>query len=406
MKRISICAVFLCLVRFAAASGLGSPITDLATLAGTVENPNSQGRTFVLSEVVISSTPTEFSDRMAVADSTGHLSITDGMFWPERPFLAGDRIRMSGIIVKQDNGLYNYARATNIVFLAHGNVPDPVEADAASISTGRRLDRLVRTRGRIIDVFHDEIDSRFVFFILASRQGCVYVAISNLFPDGDALFGMLDSVVEVTGLCDQTRPSGSGRLIDILLEIRTPHAIRTITPPPEDPFSAPPLRGRLRDIQTIPESDTFRRKVRGTVLAVWNDSTALVQTESGDISKIGFTRTPIPACGDFIEAVGAPETDLYDLNLSRAIWRAESGKTAVKPCAESVPIKTLFTDKFGKTAINQQFHGRLLKFTGTSPLSPLNRKRASQPRLRRLLASHGLQRTPRHPQRYRNRLHP
>lgn len=301
---------------------------------------------------------------MAVADSTGHLSITDGMFWPERPFRAGDRIGMSGIIVRQDNGLYNYAKATNIVFLSHGNVPDPVEADAASINSGRCLDRIVRTRGRIIDVFHDEIDSRFVFFILASKQGCVYVAVSNLIPNGNALFGMLDSIVEVTGLCDQTRPSGSGRLIDILLEIRAPHAIRTISPPPEDPFSAPPLRGCLRDIQTIPESDTFRRKIRGTVLAVWNGSTALVQTENSDISKIGFTRKPIPTCGDFIEAVGAPETDLYDLNLSRAIWRTASGKTTPKPQVESVPIKTLFTDKLGNTAINQQFHGRLLKFTG------------------------------------------
>ena len=325
MKRISICAALLCLVQFAAASGPDAPITDLATLTGTVENPNSQGRSFDLKEVVISATTTEFTDRMAVADSTGHLSITDGMFWPERPFLAGDRIRMSGIIIKQDNGLYNYAKATNIVFLAHGNVPAPVEADAASINSGRCLDRLVRTRGRIIDVFHDEIDSRFVFFILASKRGCVYVAVSNLIPDGDVLFGMLDSVVEVTGLCDQARPSGAGRLIDILLEIRTPHAIRTITPPPEDPFSAPPLCGRLRDIQAIPESDTFRRKVRGTVLAVWNDSTALVQTENGDISKIDFTRTPIPACGVFIEAVGAPETDLYNLNLSRAIWRNANG---------------------------------------------------------------------------------
>ena len=87
------------MVRFAAASGPALPITDIRTLAKTVEQPDSQGRFFDLKEAVISATPTEFSDRMAVADSTGHLSITDGMFWPERPFLAGDRIRMSGIII-------------------------------------------------------------------------------------------------------------------------------------------------------------------------------------------------------------------------------------------------------------------------------------------------------------------
>lgn len=364
VKRISIYTAFICLVRFAAASGQGLPITNLGILTKAVEKPDSQGRTFVLKEVVISATTTEFSDRMAVADPSGYLSITDGMFWPKTPFQSGDRIRMTGIIVRQNNDLYNYAKATNVVILSHGAAPLPVDATAAEINAGKVLDRLVRTEGRVIDVFRDEIDPRYVFFVLGSAQGFVYGIATDIAFDGNRLFGMLDSVIRVTGLCTRSRPKATGRLIDISVEIKTPDAITLISPPPADPFEAPMFTGHIREIQQIPGSGTFRRKVRGTVIAVWNGNSALVKGEGRTISRIGFANGPLPAYGDFIEAVGAPETDLHNLNLSRAIWRAADGEVTPKPQVESVPIKTLFSDKFGNTAINQQFHGRLLKFIG------------------------------------------
>lgn len=364
MKRISICAVFLCLVWFAAASGPELPITDLATLTETVEQPSSKGRTFDIGEAVVCIPSWQFNDILAVSDNTGHLRITDGMFWPKAPFLAGDRIRVSGVIIRQDNNLYNYAKATNIVILSHGIAPPPTDASASEINAGKVLDRLVRTEGCIVDVFQDEIDPRFVFLILANGHDFIYVA--SLYPtdDGDRLFGLLDSIVRVTGVCTRSRPHELGRMIDISIGVRSHDDIEILTPPPDDPFSAPMLTKHIREIQQFPGSGTFRRKVRGTVIAVWSGTTGLVRTENGTLSKIGFLHGPLPVCGDFIEAVGMPETDLYYFNLSRAIWRKSNGEVAPKPQAESVPIKTLFTDKLGNTAINQQFHGRLLKFTG------------------------------------------
>lgn len=366
MRRFPICALLLCPVWFAVANEQLPPIADLRTLAEVVDQPGSEERTFSIAEATIASPTTRLSDIFAADDGTAHLRITDGMFYPELTLKAGDRLRLSGVIIRQNNGLYNYAKATNVVILAHGTAPAPVPASAAEINAGRVLDRVVRMEGHVIDVFRDEIDSRFVFFVLADGNDIVYASLFADDPDTDdrPLFKLLDAVVRVTGLCTRQRPQGIGRALDITLSLGSPDAITTVTPPPSDPFAAPAFSGRIREAQRLPGIGTFRRKVRGTVIAVWGEATALVRTENNTLSKIGFATTALPACGDFIEAVGAPETDLYTLNLSRAIWRRATGTAAPMPPAESIPINQLFTDIFGNAAFRQAYHGQALKFSG------------------------------------------
>ena len=323
---------------------------------------DSEGTPFSICQAIVTSPTSQQGDTFAVSDATGYLGITDGYFWPECPFRAGDRVRMSGIIIKQDNKLYNYAKATNIVILSHGTAPAPVDACASEINAGKVLNRIVQTEGRVVDVFRDEIDPRFVFFVLADDSGFVYAALTAENPaDDKRIFTLLDAVVRVTGLCDRPPPHGCGRQLDAYIGI---NSSVIVSPPPTDPFSAPLLSGRVREAQHLPGIDTFRRRVRGTVIAVWGGTTALVRTEGNALSKIGFATTPIPAYGDFIEAVGVPETDLYSLNLSRAIWRQATGAAMPAPPAESIPIRQLFTDKFGHDAFRQSCHGQALKFSG------------------------------------------
>ena len=365
MKRLLICALSLCAIQLARAGGPGLPIADLKTLAETVACPDSEGLAFVIDRAVIASPPSKLGDTFTVCDGTGYLRVTDAVFWPERPLLPGDRLKLSGVIVKQDTGLYNYAIATNIHVLAHGTALPPTEASASEINAGKVLDRLVRTEGRVVDVFRDEIDPRFIYFVLADGHDFVY---ASLYAEGSSddgpPFSLLDAVIRITGLCSRQQPRLNCRLIDISLSIRAPEAITVVIPPPGDPFSAPMLNGRVHEVQKIPGSGTFRRKVIGTVVAVWGRNTALVRTENYAFSKIGFSAGPLPACGDFIEAVGAPETDLYTLNLSRALWRRANG-TAVPPAqAESVPISRLFTDVRGNAAIDLSYQGQVLRFAG------------------------------------------
>ena len=366
MRTALICALFLSLTRLAAASGTNTVITDLRTLAETVEQPHSEGRLFAITEAIVSVPPSKLSDIFAASDETGNLRVTDGHFHPTLKIRAGDRLRMSGLIIKQDNGLYNYAKATNIVILAHGIAPAPVMATASEINAGDVLDRVVRTKGRIIDVFRDEIDPRFVFFVLADGTDFVYASLYDEAPadDENRRLETLDAVVRLTGLCARLRPHGIGRQIDVALSLNSPDSITIITPPPSDPFSVPMLNGHIREVQQLPGSGSLRRKVSGTVIAVWGKKTALVRVQNNTLSTIGFASDQLPSCGDFIEAVGVPETDLYTLNLSRAIWRRTSDRAAPAPRVESVPVGRLFTDKLGHTAIIQAFHGHVLRFSG------------------------------------------
>ena len=366
MRWLTISALLLCPAWFAEANELPPPIADLKTLSETLDKTGSEGQSFRISEAIVSRPPSRLSDRFAVSDRTGSLSVTDGMFYPEPTLHAGDRLRMSGVIVKQNNGLYNYAKATNIVILAHGPAPAVLAASAAEINAGKVLDRIVCMEGRVVDVLRDEIDPRFVFFVLADGSDFIYAYLhaEDSSAAHDRLYALMDAVVRVTGLCIRMSPKGYGRMLDIILSLESAEAITIVAPPPADPFSAPLFNGRIHEIQHIPDNETFRRKVRGTIVAVWGKNTALVRTEDNVLSKIEFAPGTLPACGDFIEAVGAPETDLYTFNLSRALWRPSEGEAAPAPQTESVPVKSLFIDMHGNAAINQSLHGHALRFQG------------------------------------------
>ena len=363
---MTISALLLCPAWFAEANELPSPIADLKTLSEVLDRPGCEGQSFHIPEAIVSSPPSRLSDRFAVSDSTGSLSVTDGMFYPEPTLRAGDRLRMSGVIIKQDNGLYNYAKATNIAILAHGPAPAVLSANAAEINAGKVLDRIVCMEGRVVDVLRDEIDPRFVFFVIADGSDFIYAHLhaEDSPAEHDRLYTLMDAVVRATGLCTRMRPQGFGRMLDITLALESAEAITIVAPPPADPFSAPLFNGHIHEIQHLPGRETFRRKVRGTVIAVWGKNTALVRMEDNALSTIGFASGTLPTCGDFIEAVGAPETDLFTFNLSRAIWRPADGKAAPAQQAESVPVRSLFVDKHGNAAINQSLHGHSLRFQG------------------------------------------
>ena len=366
MRWLTISALLLCPAWFAEANELPSPIADLKTLSEVLDRPGCEGQSFHIPEAIVSSPPSRLSDRFAVSDSTGSLSVTDGMFYPEPTLRAGDRLRMSGVIIKQDNGLYNYAKATNIAIIAHGPAPAVLSANAAEINAGKVLDRIVCMEGRVVDVLRDEIDPRFVFFVIADGSDFIYAHLhaEDSPAEHDRLYTLMDAVVRATGLCTRMRPQGFGRMLDITLALESAEAITIVAPPPADPFSAPLFNGRIHEIQHLPGRETFRRKVRGTVIAVWGKNTALVRMEDNALSTIGFASGTLPTCGDFIEAVGAPETDLFTFNLSRAIWRPADGKAAPAQQAESVPVRSLFVDKHGNAAINQSLHGHSLRFQG------------------------------------------
>ena len=325
-------------------------------------------------EGIVTSSPSELTDKFILTDGSIHLYITDGVFWPRLALHDGDRVRACGRIVRQKNDTYNYAKAFQIDVLSHGPPPLPVDAKAAEINNGEMRNWLVRLKGTIIDVLRDEIDPRFLFFVISSDGEIVYASMhsTNGTAGASALIGAKASVV---GNCIRTHETDTSRFnLGWSVAIRGQGNISVLEPAPKDPFSAPPLEGGVRDILMATASDSPRRKTRGRVIAVWHGDSVLLRTDARHVSRIRISNGATPSVGDVIEAVGMPETDIYTRNLSHAIWRkvgdspSAAGHHDLTPpqeTPESISVKSLLKDDCGRTEMKPRYHGRLVRICGT-----------------------------------------
>ena len=356
----------------------GGTIRSLAVLDAAISDTAPRADAFSVEGIVTHGT-TDLKDIFILTDGSTHLVMTDGAFWPKLALKAGDRIRASGRIVRQTNNAYNYAKAFDIAVISHGAPPSPVDASAAEVNDGRMRNRIVRIKGTVIDALHDEIDPRFVFLVISSNGETVYANIRRT-GDADKLQSLVGAKASVVGACVLSHETDTSRFnLGMSLHIGSMQDISILKPAPEDPFSAPPLEGGVRDIRRATASDSPRRKATGLVIAVWRGDSALLRTDENHVSRIRISSGTAPAVGDFIEAVGMPETDIYTRNLSRAIWRKKPGLApriapasrltsfgGPDPCPppENISVRSLLMDERGRTEMKPRYHGRLVRLRG------------------------------------------
>lgn len=307
---------------------------------------------------------TKLGDIFAATDGRIFHHLTDGCFWPRRTLRAGDLIRARGKAVWQVNGSYNYAKATNICILAHTPPPPPATISAAELKSASWLNQVVRINGSVTDVLRDEIDPRFVFLILSSDNDYVYVVIHHP-GEIDELSRLVGASVSACGYCYRPLKTESRNILGIRILMDDSTGISILRPAPTDPFDVPLLEGDVENIRQASVSATPRRRLRGTVLATWQANWALIRTEGAKISKIQFADERLPSCGDPIEVVGMPETDAYNLNLSRAIWRPAVVAAQQSEPPKDVTARFLLKDNAGRPMIKHNYHGRTILLRGT-----------------------------------------
>lgn len=313
--------------------------------------------------------PTDtLGDQFSLTDGAVYLRMTDGAFFPRDVLRPGDRIRARGALVRQDNDLYNYARATRIDILAHGEPPPTVEASIPDLLDGRFLNRPVRTQGTVIDVFRDEIDPRFVFLILFAAGDYLYVA--SAYPGSDeSLKPFLQAQVSVSGHCTAYHQTDARHALGLSFAIRIPEGIRIIRAAASDPFDVPDLAGTVRDIRRAASSERPRRKVTGIVRAVWQGKHVLLGLSRGEYAQILLASTNAPAVGMCVEAVGMPETDVLHRNLTHAVWRLAANRHTPAPgeSAVALPVtaRELLTDAQDRRKVKPRYEGRRVRMQGT-----------------------------------------
>lgn len=346
-------------------------IRSLAALDAAISDAAPRAGAFEIDGMVTSGT-SDLGDQFILTDGSVHMRMTDGVFWPKLTLRAGDRIRASGRVVRQTDNTYNYAKAFDLAVISHDKPPPPVDASAAEINDGRMRNRIVRLKGTIIDLLRDEIDPRFIFLVIFSGGETVYANIRRT-GNSEKLKSLVGAKVSVVGACVLSHEADTSRFnLGMLLHIGSMHDISILRPAPKDPFSAPPLEGGVRDIRKAAASDSPRRKATGRVIAVWRGDCALLRTDENHVSRIRISSGTAPAVGDVIEAVGMPETDIYNRNLSRAIWRRRGDTPPSRPTTEArdplppehVAVKSLLVDEQGRTEMKPRYHGRLVRLRG------------------------------------------
>lgn len=293
-----------------------------------------------------------------IEDKSGTARIVDSENPLPKP---GDVISASGQISFCPVG--NASLFTNNVISVIGHVSQP-ESTCIPLS---RLDmrrhhlRNIVTEGTVVDVFPDEIDDAIVFLMI--RDGSVkYPASIKRKSDFNPL-RYLTARVRVHGMF-MRRVSGyrtySGPYIESYGDLEV------LAPPPADPFTAPQIQHY--PILTPQEVDNLPRSSEtGHVLATWNGNRFALRTPKGKIVLVQMlSGVPPPEDGSAVKVVGYPATDLFRINLTRAIARPEPalGPANAEP-PESVDLEKLTLDGIRPTPDAVRFyHGRAIRYRG------------------------------------------
>ena len=338
---------------------------DVRTLS--YDAPLHAGETFRLTAQVLSPC-SDRTLRMSVRDDTGACmvgaSLKDALALKLR---RGDRVCIQGHFAPNNRTEdFLSPQADEITLLSRGTLPPPVRRTAQELFRGDLDCQTVRLDGTVRDVLTDEIDPNFTFIVLDADGETVYAPLLTRRAKSKVMTPPPGSRVSVFGIADPY-PSHNRRLLTHYLNIIDAADITVLTPAPTDPFDVP-------DISTLsirrPEdilAATGRYRAHGTVVALWKKDTALVRTGRDRFLRAEFAQTPVPDYGTTVDIVGFPETDLYQVNLSRAIWRtASTGATGVfdEP-AHPITLREMMNNPSGAPQLHPEHRGQLLSVRGT-----------------------------------------
>ncbi|MCR5752063.1 MAG: sensor histidine kinase [Kiritimatiellae bacterium] len=348
-----------------AAALCGNVVTNATELLTHLGFGGREGVAFALEATVVWSS-THASRAFYVKAADGYIQLIDDATWPNSLLHDGDVVIARGkskSFVNKTGKAFTIASCRAIDVVSH-TVPDPpVDTTIDDALSGRYRFRPVRIEGTIRDVFEDEIDHRYIHIVMSSGTKSIGLALPASECDGRAIAKLIGAKVRATG-CYSSLFSGFRRVILTEIALHSADNIEIVRPPPEGPFAVPPLES-ISANETAQVMHLGRHTAKGTVIAAWQNLNFAIRTDAGAVANVRLAEGPLPECGDSVEVAGLPDTDLYRINLRRAIWRKASGSARRAPeTAEPADAAALFTDGKGHYELNPSFHGRAISLRG------------------------------------------
>ena len=360
VKRTTLLAyVHLCQILVACAA-TGDVIRTAAELQAATFDRAEVGRRFDVTSRLTTDCRAGDVSSFAVEDDTGAMLLWKAhVDWADKSFTAGTLVRAQGFIGTGRRSKHAYAKCEAVTPISSGPAPKPVTVTATEFLSGKFDCRLVTIRGTVRDMVTDEIDPNYTYVIVKIGDETISMPCSKDNPSLARL--SIGTEIEVSGICAPTI-LGVRRQIGRTL---SPTCV-TISEPSSStgkPFDAPMatdfLYLRPQDVAVLD-----RHKVKGRVVAAWHGDSALVMADSGRVTRIETDAGCAPSYGDCIEAVGFPESDLYNVNLSRVVWRKTSPMAMPDEKPRDVSADALQTDEGGRRCFDIGFHGHAIRLSG------------------------------------------
>ena len=335
-------------------------INTAAELARATERFEPADRRF---DIVVQITQTPYDDRglFFATDKTGSIKLNSfpGDSSHLRP---GDVFRLKGHTCRLANriGLIHVG-CDEAEFIRHESAPSPLKVSAHDFLEGKHLFEYVSIDGVMNSVFRDEIDPDFIYFIFTCGDKRVFAEVKTNADVEKVSARLLGAHVTVTGCC--SRDADSRLYCDYFLSLNNIDSILVHERHRDAPFSA----RDISDTATLtPQaiSTLGRRRATGTVVATWAKDKFLLKTAREETITVTLAEGVLPKPGASIDVSGYPETDLYSINLARAVWRPSN--TAPTPPGEAVPSSPtmLTTDANGRPCLNVFMHAKRIVMEG------------------------------------------
>ena len=302
------------------------------------------------------------SHYLDVADETGVAMVVDIVNDPRWTSVRdGDILRIQGTVMLSTNGLTS-ARCRKLTVLRHEDPPPPVDMDFPAFEAGRLDCRRTHVRGKLMEVFVDEIDPRYIYASLNCHGKIVYLTFRDNSIDHEDLLRLRDAVITATGTVTRGI-SYARRSLGRTIKCRSLADLIVEVPPPASVFDVPliPIESSSATAEIL---SMGRRRAIGTVIAVRPDKRVYLRENENATRCVTLATSQMPRYGDRIEVAGLPETDFYRINLTDADWRIlEPGHLSIGP-VERTSVAKLLLDEQGRPRISHAHHGRLVRLEG------------------------------------------
>ena len=339
-------------------------ITSAADLKRAVWNEPGTSETFAFTGTVTSVTGSNLS--YWIMDETGvcYVRSTNAI-----PIAAGDRVRVSGH-VGIDRYQWQRAFLDSAEVVGRNAIPEPIRVTCEQLGDAAFDNRLVVMQGIITDAIRDEIDPLWQFLVFRSETG-PFLAAVPMDDSGKPLSRLVGATVSVKGIVHALPDGGKRKFKAAQLTVASAADITVVTPVPDDPFDVPQILNDESGIENRQyKSASFvsrmnRRRAEGRVIAVSRGRRLLLKTAAGRLFSADITSGPPPRCGEHVAVVGFPETDLFILNLGKALCRPipADSNMVYSVAEEQAPIR--LSPDFDMDKVLRECYGQVIGLRGT-----------------------------------------